>query len=190
MLYTYICTYVFKCMSYSIWSLRKQSTQNYYDCIRNNMVYSIIYKVWWLCNNTKPCAMLPHHIYIGLILTPTLKNCVYTLYVNWPVWTYISTYIRSVGCQMCLRLLAHSVRINHVLSCPTNGAPHTHTQAHDHNVFPDIPYDKLTSTAEYMYGQVHATSLSVNILHITRLTSCTQWLQEATPSTPLPLAKD
>ena len=97
----------------------------------------------------------------------------------------------SVGCQMCLRLLAHSVRINHVLSCHTNGAPPpTHTQAHDHNVFHDIPYDKLTSTAEYMYRQVHATSLPVNILHITCLTSCTQWLQEATPFTPLPLAKD
>ena len=97
---------------------------------------------------------------------------------------------------MCLRWLAHSVRINHVLSCPTNGAPSPPppppppTQAHDHNVFPDIPYDKLTSTAEYMYGQVHATSLPVNILHITCLTSCIQWLQEATPSTPLPLAKD
>ena len=36
-----------------------------------------------------------------------------------------------------------------------------------------------------MYRQVHATSLPVNILRITCLSSCTQWLQEATPSTPL-----
>ena len=49
-----------------------------------------------------------------------------------------------------------------------------------------IPLKVPTSPAECMYRQVHATSLPVNILHITCLSSCIQWLQEATPSTSLP----
>ena len=47
-----------------------------------------------------------------------------------------------------------------------------------------------TFPIKYMYRQVHTASLPVNILHITCLSSCTQWLQEATPSTPLPLVTE
>ena len=69
-----------------------------------------------------------------------------------------------------------------------------HILTHDHYaanvVAHNIPLKVPTSPAEYMYRQVHATSLPVNILHITCLSSCTQWLYEATPSTPLPLVKD
>ena len=78
---------------------------------------------------------------------------------------------------------------------------HTHARKHAHTILitytrtvyknvvaHNIPLEVPTSTAEYMYRLVHATSLPVNILHITCLSSCIQWLQEATPSTPLPLA--
>ena len=55
-----------------------------------------------------------------------------------------------------------------------------------HNVVLEVP----TPPAECMYRQVHATSLSFNILHITCLSFCIQWLQETTPPTPLPLVTE
>ena len=50
-----------------------------------------------------------------------------------------------------------------------------------------VPLEVPTPPAECMYRQVHATSFPVNILHITCLSSCIQWLQEATPFHTTPL---
>ena len=119
----------------------------------------------------------------------------------------ICSMISCVG-TLCACECQHSIA--HVLFChATRGHTHTHTHARTHvrtharthillitythivyrNVVAHIiPLEVPTSTAEYMYRQVHATSLPANILHITCLSSCIQWLQEATPSTPLPLA--
>ena len=91
-------------------------------------------------------------VYIYRTHTHAHTQELYTLYETWPVWTYLIRQCQlyhmhescSVGCQMYLRWLAHSICINHVLSCHTKGATHTSSWS--------------LSTSRHSFGQAYIPS--------------------------------